>query len=53
MATFSNNLATDNGKKKAVKFYCKDCDYKCYKKYNWDIHLQTAKHLKTININNL
>jgi hypothetical protein len=53
MATFSNNLATENGKKKEVKFYCECCDYKCYKKYNWESHLQTAKHLKTININNL
>jgi hypothetical protein len=53
MATFSNNLATENGKINVVKFYCECCDYKCYKKYNWDAHLQTAKHLKTINFNNL
>ena len=53
MATFSNILATENGKKKAVKFYCESCDYKCYKKYNWDTHLLTAKHQKTNNINNL
>ena len=53
MATFSNILATENGNKMAVKFYCETCDYKCYKKYNWDSHLLTAKHLKTNNINNL
>ena len=51
MATFSNNLATENGKIKLVKFYCESCDYKCYKKYNWDIHLLTSKHLNTISSN--
>jgi hypothetical protein len=25
-------------------FYCKKCDYKCSKKYNWDRHILTAKH---------
>ena len=53
MATFSNILATENGNKMAVKFYCEGCDYKCYKKYNWDAHLLTAKHLKSQNVNNL
>jgi len=27
-------------------FYCKDCDYLCSKKYNWNKHLATAKHLQ-------
>ena len=53
MATVSNNLATENGNKMAIKFYCETCDYKCYKKYNWDTHLLTAKHIKTTNGNNL
>ena len=35
----------------AVKYYCKSCDYKCYKKYNWDTHLLTSKHNKTTNSN--
>ena len=30
---------------------CKSCDYKCYKKYNWDAHLITSKHSKTTNSN--
>ena len=51
MATFSNILTTENGKKMAVKYYCKSCDYKCYKKYNWDAHLITSKHSKTTNSN--
>jgi hypothetical protein len=53
MATFSNISATETGKKLAVKFYCESCDYKCYKKYNWDIHLLTTKHIKSSNFNNL
>jgi len=48
MATFSNILATENGKNIGAKFYCKPCDYNCYKKYNWDTHLLTAKHIKTL-----
>jgi predicted RNA-binding Zn-ribbon protein involved in translation (DUF1610 family) len=51
MATFSNILATENGKKMAIKYYCHSCDYKCYKKYNWETHLLTSKHLKTSNSN--
>ena len=51
MATFSNILTTENGNKMAVKYYCKSCDYKCYKKYNWDTHLLTSKHAKTTNSN--
>jgi len=51
MATFSNILTTENGNKMAVKYYCKNCDYKCYKKYNWESHLLTSKHSKTTNSN--
>jgi hypothetical protein len=25
-------------------FYCEKCDYKCFKKFNWDRHLLTSKH---------
>jgi len=28
-------------------FYCKNCDYKCCKKYNFDRHLSTDKHKNT------
>ena len=30
------------------KFYCKDCDFTCSKKSNWDKHLLTAKHKKML-----
>jgi hypothetical protein len=29
-------------------YYCKICDYKCCKTFNWDRHLLTAKHKKRI-----
>jgi hypothetical protein len=31
------------------KFHCEDCDYICSKKYCWDQHLITAKHIKAKN----
>ena len=40
-----NELAK-NGNKVANKYFCEKCDYTCIKKYNWDKHLLTAKHLK-------
>ena len=46
METFRNNLVAKNGIKVASKYYCEKCDYICSKKYNWDKHLLTAKHIK-------
>ena len=31
--------------KNAPKFHCEDCDFKCSKKSNYDIHLTTRKHI--------
>ena len=44
MATFSNNLVAKSGKSGEIEYYCEKCDYRCFKKYNWDKHLITAKH---------
>ena len=33
-------------KKGTEKYICIICDYKCSKKYSWERHLSTAKHLK-------
>jgi len=30
-------------------FYCKICDYNCFKKYNYDRHILTSKHKKQQN----
>jgi hypothetical protein len=51
MATFSNNFVAFCGKKVANEYYCSFCDYICSKKYNWEKHLFTSKHLKSTNNN--
>jgi len=35
------------------KFYCKNCDFKCSRKSEWDIHLIRPKHIKNQNGNNM
>jgi hypothetical protein len=32
-------------KKYISEYYCEKCDFKCCKKFNWDRHLTTSKHL--------
>jgi hypothetical protein len=45
MLTFGDNLGAKKGEKGPVYFYCNLCDYKCSKKYSWDRHILTAKHI--------
>ena len=42
-------MATKNEQKEQGKYFCKICDYDCYKKYNYERHILTAKHIKTTN----
>jgi hypothetical protein len=49
METFGNNLGAKKGKKGQLEFYCENCDFKCCKKYSWDRHILTAKHLQETN----
>ena len=44
METLGDNLVAKSGKKWQKEFYCENCHYLCYKKYNWEKHLMTAKH---------
>ena len=37
-------MVTPKMPKPAQEYYCKQCDFKSYKKSNYDIHLTTAKH---------
>ena len=40
-------MMTNDDSKRAIKgpyFYCKLCDYKCFKKYHFERHLLTEKH---------
>jgi hypothetical protein len=42
MSILGDTLVAKNGVK---NYYCMKCDYTCCKKYNWEKHLTTAKHL--------
>ena len=35
-------------KKSQQIFYCQKCDFKCCRKFNWDRHLTTSKHIEEI-----
>jgi hypothetical protein len=46
---------SENSEKISTKFYCKKCDYICFKKQHWKQHFETKKHKTTpgiINPNN-
>ena len=32
--------------KNAIKYFCENCDFKCFKQSDWDRHLITRKHIK-------
>jgi hypothetical protein len=53
MATFSNIFETKTSSSSSIAFICQGCDYKCFKKFNWDRHILTAKHLKSTNSNKI
>ena len=46
MELFGNELVAKSGTQTTNKYYCSCCHYTCFKKYNWDKHLITAKHKK-------
>jgi hypothetical protein len=46
----TNNPNAKNAKN-ATQFCCEVCDFKCYKKSNYDNHLNTLKHQNLINPN--
>ena len=46
METFGNFSVTKNEQTEQQIFFCKSCDYKCSKKYNWERHLMSNKHKK-------
>jgi hypothetical protein len=53
METLGNNLGAKKGKKGHDDYYCELCDYICCKKYSWNRHLLTSKHIQETNGNNL
>jgi hypothetical protein len=46
METLGDILVTKKGNNSTDNFVCEFCDYKCCKKYNWDRHILTSKHIK-------
>ena len=55
METFSNKLVAfsgNSGNSGKQTYYCENCDYTCYKKYNLDKHLLTLKHYNETKCNN-
>tara|TARA_Y100000768_G_scaffold173123_1_gene129587 strand:- start:1281 stop:2153 length:873 start_codon:yes stop_codon:yes gene_type:complete len=44
-------MLTKSSTKVAPNFYCKICDYKTCKKFNWEKHLSTDKHKMLTNAN--
>ena len=44
-------MTTEKMPKMPKEFVCEKCDFKCYKKSNFEIHLGTAKHKIRINPN--
>jgi hypothetical protein len=49
METLGNELGANKGH----LYFCEKCDFKCLKKYSWERHLTTSKHVKEINGTNL
>ena len=39
--------------KNAEEYYCKNCDFKCFKRSDWDRHKTTSKHKNRTKLNNL
>jgi hypothetical protein len=53
MGTLGNNLGAKKGEKGQTEYYCIKCDYICCKKYSWERHLTTSKHIKELSGTNL
>jgi hypothetical protein len=53
MEIFGNDLGAKKGKKGQIEYYCEKCDYKCYKKYSWERHIDTSKHRQEILVDEL
>jgi len=46
METLGDNLGAKKGLKGQHEYVCKLCDFKCCKKYAWDRHIMTSKHIE-------
>jgi hypothetical protein len=46
METLGDLLVSKTSKKEPLIYHCDACDYKCSKKFNWDRHITTTKHIR-------
>jgi hypothetical protein len=46
METLGNFFGAKKGNKGQLINYCEKCNFKCSKKYSWERHILTAKHIK-------
>ena len=53
MATFSNIFGAKKGKKGQINYICEKCDFQCCKKYSWERHVVTPKHMKATSSNEI
>jgi len=53
MATLSNKNRAKSSKNEEQTFVCESCDYICSKKFNFERHLLSSKHLKSTVSNTL
>jgi len=53
MELFGNDLGPKKEQKEQSDFFCEKCNYKCFRRFNWDRHLLTTKHCQEINGNKM
>jgi hypothetical protein len=53
MATLSNIFGAKTSKNEQYEYMCVECDYNCCKRFNWDRHILTSKHIKSTNVNKI
>jgi hypothetical protein len=46
METLGDGVVVKSSKTISNEFYCKKCHYKCSRKFNWNKHILTSKHLE-------
>ena len=51
MATLSNDFGAKRAEKGQNEYICVHCDFKCSKKYSWERHILTSKHMKATDSN--
>jgi hypothetical protein len=44
-------MTTKKLEKTSPKFFCENCDFKCFTNTDWSRHTMTSKHIKTTKTN--